>query len=223
MKKANQLVVIFSVFTIGIFGSCHKTENVAEGNDKIKEPPSKSAAVCYENNGRPNNMLTYKEIVGMLTQYDKTRSKVLREVTPGGVEDTRINTYSIKELRDYLAYIEDLCKEKEIELTGINIISSAYPDDYPKKGYANKQTLIYMPVTRINGENATFDPLQSKKGKPVTFKELLAEYDYDWKYDAKEVDVKKEQKAGVFSFDLESDKESSGSNRGQVTPPPYYN
>lgn len=220
MKKTNYFLATTLVAMIALFSACQ--QQTKKDSDKSTKPlPVETAAVCYENNGRPGNMLTYKEIVGMLTQYDKTRTDILKKVTPDNVEDTRINTYDIKQLRDYLAYIEDLCKEKNIELTAINVISSAYPENYVKKEYANKQTLIYMPVTKINGENVTFDPLQSKKGQPATFKQLLADYNYDWKYDARKIEVTKTQKAGIFSLGLQEDKESSGANRNTMIPPPY--
>ncbi len=84
----------------------------------------------------------------MLEAYDKTRKEVLKEAL--GFEDTRVNTYPIESLREYLGYMENLAAEKNIPLTGINIISAAYPKyDGKDPGYQN---LIFMPTTTFKGE-----------------------------------------------------------------------
>ena len=173
--------------------------------------------------GRPKNMLKYGKIVKLLREYDKTRKPVLRNAL--GFEDTRVNVYPLKELYEYLGYIDSICKKKKIKFEGINIISGAYSKkgDGSTPGY---QTLIFMPSTTINGEHfVAFDPLRSKKGKPKTFKELLKKKGYHWGYDNSKIkreegDIQKNKKS-VSEDETQQDVESSGSNR-LSTIPPYH-
>ena len=134
-----------------------------------------------------------------------------------GFEDTRVNTYPIEKLKNYLGYIENLCVQKNIPLTGINIISAAYPDKKSNSKEAGYQTLIFMPTTTIDGEDfVTFDPLKSTKGSPVTFKSILAKKGYKWLYDNSKVS---KNKNGMFLKNLSGDDDSSGSNKLGSIPP----
>lgn len=210
--KTNRLVLFLSIVMIGFLTSCEKKCNC---DDQNFTPPD--GTYCYQNNGKPGNMLKYKEIVAMLKHYDKTRKGVLEKAL--GKEDTRLSTYSIQELKDYLAFIEGVCEEKEIPLTGINIISAAYPKTY-EGVEANYQTIIFMPTTTIDGKNTTFDPIKSKKGKPVTFKEMLWKFGYNWPYDgAKDSDPKMMSKKTMQQNNELDDEDSSGSNRLGTKPP----
>ena len=113
-------------------------------------------------------MITYKEIIERLEDYDKTRKPVLEAAL--GYEDARINYYSIETLENYIAYVKQLSKEKGIEFTGINFVAGAYPKDgnYGTPGY---QHIMFMPTANINGNNIGFDPMLSTNEKIVTIKE----------------------------------------------------
>ncbi len=217
MKKINVFKTVIVVFLLSFITSCEKHECKCDCEDWQSQVPE--GIYFYKDNGRPSNAIKYNEIVKMLEAYDETRKEVLKKSL--GFEDTRVNSYPIEQLKDYLGYIEGLCAEKEIELTGINIISAAYPKNYSKSKEAGYQSLIFMPTTTIDGESyVTFDPLKSKKGHPVTFKSILASKGYNWTYDRSKV-AKEEQKAGVITlpnmqggFD-----DSSGSNKLGTSPP----
>lgn len=194
-----------TVVAVASFMSCSqdKTEDV------IAEKTAKTA--------KPQNLLMYKEMVAMLEHYDQTRKPVLEKAL--GYEDTRVNTYPIQQLKDYIGYIENLCAQKNIPLTGVNIISAAYPEKQSGTKEAGYQTLIFMPTTTINGEEfVAFDPLKSNKGVPATFKSILAKRGYNWPYDNSKV-AKEEQKAGVVSLRVTEDEDSSGANRMRPVPP----
>ena len=83
---------------------------------------------CFEYSGRPSQALSYKEVVSMLKHYDDTRVEVLKKANKGN-NDTRENYFPLEDLKAYIAYVEKLSKDKKIKITGINIISAAYPDD----------------------------------------------------------------------------------------------
>lgn len=180
--------------------------------------------------GRPGQTLSYQEVVSMLYHYDTTREQVLK--TALGKEDTRENFYPLDDLKAYIAYIEKLAGEKDIEVTGINIIAAAYPDDKNKYGKKNNyQTIILMPATTINGkERISFDPLYSDKGTPKRFDEILKEYGYLYRKSAnsgaennaaKKMFMLKSNAASVENSTQSSteDRQSVAANRTQVTPP----
>lgn len=126
-------------------------------------------------------LLDYEEIVPMLQQYDSIKRN---ELMVDGDFDTRESHFKIDELKAYIKHIEDLSKEKNIEITGINIIFAAYPDNHPKR---NRQTLIFVPATRIGGEdNISFDPLLSKDRKPKPFADILSKFNYKLTYTIRE-------------------------------------
>ncbi len=217
MKKTNLLQLLIIVFAMSFITSCEKHKCKCEHENENWEDQIPEGTFCYADQGRPTNMIKYKEIVDMLEEYDNTRKEVLKNAL--GFEDTRINTYPVQQLKDYLGYIENLCAQKSIPLTGINIISAAYPKNYsvnPKE--AGYQTLIFMPTTTIDGEAfVTFDPLKSKKGVPTTFKSILAKRGYNWPYD-NSITPKNKEKAGM-NINLQQNDDSSGSNRTHTTPP----
>lgn len=214
MKKTYLLQLLIIVLTTSLIISCEKHKCKCDHENWEAQIPE--GTFCYVDKGRPTNMIKYNEIVKMLEAYDNTRKNVLKSAL--GFEDTRISTYPVQQLKDYLGYVEALCAQKSIPLTGINIISAAYPKaNSGASKEAGYQTLIFMPTTTIDGEGfVTFDPLKSKKGMPATFKSLLAKRGYTWPYDNSEIS-KEEQKAGIMNLEGE---ESSGSNKlGSV--PPY--
>lgn len=212
MKPIKKFMYAFFACSLFLVTGCKK-EDKTEG-DKF----------YYSYQGRPDITLTYKEVISMLQEYDETRSETLHAVN--GTEDTRVNFIRIEDLKAYLAYVEKLSKDKDIKLTGINIISAAYPDNQKRYGEKRKyQTVILMPTTKVNGrEDVSFEPLRSGVKKPMTFSDILKEYKYgEWKYDIQ----KKQNKASFFSFpfldlfETEYDDTglSSAANRMKPSPP----
>ena len=181
---------------------------------KIRDAKTKDIS-CFEFSGRPSQALTYKEVVSMLRHYDNTRVEALKK-TNKGKEDTRENFYALEDLKAYIAYVEKLSKDRKIKITGINIISAAYPDDtstYSEK--ANHQTLIFMPATNIGDKkNVSFDPLHSKKGKPKRFEEILKKFNYFYRQASPK--MKMSLKSNNIVGD---DMESSAANRTHISPP----
>lgn len=216
MKKTvllKLLVVVYAIAFILFMTSCEKHE--CKRSHEKSEHKVIEGTFNYTDKGRPTNMIKYNEIVNMLEAYDSTRKFVLEKSL--GFEDTRVNTYPIEELKNYLGYIENLCVQKNIPLTGINIISAAYPNKKSNSKEAGYQTLIFMPTTTIDGEYfVTFDPLKSVKGNPITFKSILAKKGYKWLYDNSKVSKNKET---IVEKSFQENEISSGSNRLASRPP----
>tara|TARA_R110002049_G_scaffold2846_13_gene23192 strand:+ start:899 stop:1555 length:657 start_codon:yes stop_codon:yes gene_type:complete len=217
MKIFNQISTLF-IFSILLFSSC-KTESKSEEEHKSSNLVSKEHKI---DDSRPDNAITYKEMASMFHQYDIGQKPILdayRKDFSGDKEDVASisHFYEIKQLKQYIAYLERLSKEKDIELTGIRIFSAAYPKDYkPEKGINGRHSLILMPTANIKGKNVAYEPLYSKKGNPIPFTEFLD------KFSSKE--TKQVMRASFLSFltqqdDNDDDLLSSGANRAKVYPP----
>ncbi|TCP25028.1 hypothetical protein EV195_10459 [Tenacibaculum skagerrakense] len=206
--KAIKIVALAMVVTVVSFIGCQKDEDAVNPNVEVSSAE------------RPYNALMYKDMIGMLEHYDKTRKPVLENAL--GFEDTRINHYSIETLENYIKYVKQLSKEKGIEFTGINFVSVAYPKN-TGHGVPNYQNIMLMPTTNINAKNIAFDPVQSSKEEVVTMKEMFAHYGYNWVYDSKEdyegrKVVSKRLQENFMKRRSTEDLESSSSNYGHLSP-----
>ncbi len=175
---------------------------------------------------KPKTLLTYWEIVSMLHEYDKTRFEIL--VNGLGFEDTRINTFDFYELKNYLAYMEEEAKKKNIQLKGVSFIKGVYTEENaPKPEYVNYENLLYTPTTIINGQEVEIDVLSSTKDNIVTLKSKLEKFNYEWRYDNKEnfklKSSKKLEKKALKSIMMNddgfSDEESGLANKTHLSPP----
>ncbi|TCP25029.1 hypothetical protein EV195_10460 [Tenacibaculum skagerrakense] len=175
---------------------------------------------------KPKTLLTYKEIVTMLHEYDRTRFELL--VNGLGFEDTRINTFDFYELKNYMNYMEKEAKEKGIKLKGISFIKGVYSEENaPKDEFINYENLLYTPTAIVNGEEVEIDVLNSTKDNIVTLRSKLKEYNYEWRYDNKEnfklksskkEEVKTSFKA-IMMRDGFTEEESGLGNKTHLSPP----
>ncbi len=196
---------LFTLLTVLLFLSCGTKDSAKKATENTVK--------------RPTQALTYNELVPMLKYYDAKKRDTLRRTTLDGGNDTRVNFYKLEDLKAYIAYVEYLAQKKDIEITGINIISAAYPQDvkYGKKqGY---QTLIFMPATTIgNKENVSFDPLYSDVKKPKMFAEILySKFNYSFRGYPLNKQRSVMKKTTVMQGPGELD--SSGANRTHISPP----
>ena len=170
-----------------------------------------------QNSKRPSQAITYQEMSSMFKEYDNGQRLVLNDyISKKSKGKDTIATisqfYSLSELKQYISYIERLSKEKEIELTGVRIFTSAYPSDYKIKEYQNRVSFILAPTTNIGvRKNIAYEPLKSGIKRPVSMKSILDKY-------ADET-TRSVNRASVFTFNLMAGDNSSALNRGQTNPP----
>jgi hypothetical protein len=170
-----------------------------------------------QNSERPSQAITYPEMASMFKEYDNGQRIALNNYITIKTEgkdniETISQFFSLSEIKQYIAYIERLSKEKEINLTGIRIFTSAYPSDYKIKEYQNRVCFILAPTTNIGDQlNIAFEPLESVKMKPVSMKSILDKY-------ADETS-RTINRASFFSLNLWQDNPSSALNRGNIYPP----
>jgi hypothetical protein len=189
--------------------SCESEKQDNEGEDNGSEEI---------NDSRPSNAITYKEMASMFHQYDVGQKPVLdkyrQEFTNDAKELESISHYyEINQLKQYIAYLERLSKEKNITLTGIRIFSAAYPKDYADELLRGRHTLIFMPTADTNEKkNVAYEPLYSKNGEAIPFTEFLDQYSSD--------ETKQVVRASFLPFMAsQQDLLSSGANKLKPTPP----
>lgn len=177
-----------------------------------------TSQVTEVDSSRPSNTITYKEMASMFHQYDVGQKPVLdqyrKEFTGDANEIESISHYyEINQLKQYIAYIERLSKEKDIELTGVRIFTAAYPKDYSDKLLRGRQTLIFMPTADTKEKkNVAYEPLYSNKGEAIPFTKFLDQFS------SKE--TKQVVRASFLPFiGAQEDLKSSGANRLKPTPP----
>ena len=188
----------------------------SESNPKINAEENVNSS-CYPNSDRPTQAISYQEMASMFKEYDNGQKNVLDEyITKKSKGKDTVATisqfFSIDELKQYIAYVEKLSKEKEIELTGIKIFTAAYPSDYKIKEYQNRVSFILAPTTNIGDKkNIAYEPLKSGIKKPVSMQSILNKY-------ASET-TRNVNRASIFSLNLRQEDPSSGLNRGELGPP----
>jgi|TARA_R100000789_G_scaffold29132_1_gene32606 hypothetical protein len=166
----NQLTKIFAIFSLVFFLFSCTTECTHKEN---------SASSCYPDNNEPLQIITYKEMAEMMGAFDngskKELNKYLKKVSKGKDSiSTVYNWYKLDDLKQYIAYIERISKEKGIPVTGFRIYPSQYPKKYKDKKLQNRNTLIFTPTTTVDGRDDTaFEPLYSKKNSPLLVSDLL--------------------------------------------------
>ncbi len=157
-------------------------------------------------------------MASMFHQYDIGQKPVLdqyrKELTGNAKEIESVSHYyDINQLKQYIAYIERLSKEKDITLTGVRIFSAAYPNDYSDKLLRGRQTLIFMPTADTKEKkNVAYEPLYSNKGEAIPFTKFLDQFS------SKE--TQQVVRASFLPFiGGQEDFKSSGANRLKPTPP----
>ena len=159
------ILVLFSI----LFYSC----NTTNCNHQLE---NKS---CYPNDSLPSQVITYSEMINMMDAYDngakKELNKYLKKVSKGKDSvSTKYSWYKLEDLKQYIAYVERISKEKDITLTGFRIIPSSYPKDHKNPKLRNRTTLIFTPTTVVNNKmDVAFEPLYSKKGEPTLVEDYL--------------------------------------------------
>ncbi|MDD7915084.1 hypothetical protein [Polaribacter ponticola] len=170
LKTLNYFAIVLCSF---LFFSCNSNCNHKE----IKYENEKLS--CYPNSNKPSQVITYLEMAEMMDSYDngvkKEMNKYLKKVSNGKkTTSTDYNWYKLDDLKQYIAYIERISKEKDIPVTGFRIIPTSYPKNYSNKELRNRVTIIFTPTTIIDGKyDAAFEPLYSEKGNPVSVSKYL--------------------------------------------------
>ena len=202
-SQPTKLILLFSLSLF--FFSCGSDCNHTEDLDKS----------CYPNSKKPSQVITYYEMAQMMDAYEKGAKKELNKYMKkvSGDKDsisTNYNWYKLEDLKQYIAYVERISKEKNIPLTGFRIYPTQYPKNYRTKELRNRNTIIFTPTTVIdNIPNVAFEPLYSEKGRPVEISKFL-----------EQARAKRVNEASLFSFATNTqDLESSSANRIPPTPP----
>ena len=159
----------FSVFFfLLVFISCKETNS-----------NSNHSSTCYPNDSRPLQAISYEEMAEMMDAFDtgskKELDKYMKKISNGkDTISTIYNWYKLEDLKQYIAYIEKISKEKGIPVTGFRIYPSEYPLNFSNQKLKGRNTLIFTPTTTVDGkDDVAFEPLYSETGKPALVSEFL--------------------------------------------------
>ncbi len=174
-----------------------------------------TSSSCYPNHSRPSQAISYEEMAAMMDAFDngskKELDKYMKRISKGKDSISTIyNWYKLEDLKQYIAYIEKISKEKGIPVTGFRIYPSEYPENYTNQKLKGRQTLIFTPTTTFNGkDDVAFEPLYSETGKPALISEFL------------EKARMKMSKSGSYLKSVDTTSILSSSANRIVTAPPY--
>ncbi len=213
LKALALLTILFALYSYK--SECNHTHDFPKQKTEIAIVDSLS---CYPNNDRPSQVLTYPEMAAMFDEYNRGARRVLdaymKKATNGKeTRSTVYNWYRIEDLKQYIAYIEKISKEKQIPVTGFRIYPTSYPKNYKDEVLRSRQTIILTPTTTIAGrDDAAFEPLYSGVGKPIGIQKFL-----------NAARKKRIKKASFFPFQQQQEQDkfllSSSANRANTTPP----
>lgn len=211
LKVLALLTIMFALYSCKPGECTHNHEVQKKDNFGITQ----DSLSCYPNSERPTLALTYREMADMFYEYDSGARRVLdqymKKITNGKeTRSTVYNWYKIDDLKQYIAYIERISKEKKIPVTGFRIYPTSYPQNHKDEVLRGRQTIILTPTTTMNGrDDAAFEPLYSGVNKPVGIQQFL-----------NEARNKKVKKAMIFPFlQQEENRLSSSANRANTAPP----
>lgn len=202
MKFINLSILLLVI----LFFSCNETKN----------NPSKDSlnSNCYPNDSRPAQTISYEEMADLMNAFEQGAKKELdkytKQISKGKDSiSTVYNWYKLDDLKQYIAYIEKISKEKGIPVTGIRIYPSEYPSNYSNQKLRGRQTLIFTPTTSVNGkDDVAFEPLYSEIAKPALTSEFL-----------EKVRMKKSKSGSYLKSKDTTTIQSSSANRIQTSPP----
>ena len=109
---------------------------------------------CEPDVEAPQQSISIQEADRLEELYKETRSGVLEQAL--GFEDTRDFWFSLDELKQYLAFVEQEAKKQGKNNLGIRVYLGAYPrqGNNPNPGYA---TVFFVPTEQVealpNGAN----------------------------------------------------------------------
>ena len=153
MKSITKTVFLF-LTCLFVFSSCCEKQNSDE---------PKQITITYERAAqlqknyietRANFLNAYLD---SSNHFEKDKRKGL---TANGeeskiIEDTRDVTFSIEDLKQYIAYVEKIAKEKDLKGLGLRFYFGAYSknDTTPNIKYPGYTTLFFMPTHQVESKN----------------------------------------------------------------------
>lgn len=119
----------------------------------------------------PTNLISIGEAKEQLEKFQKAH--------PGyeGDEYALRCWISLADLENYLNYVKEESKKKNIDVNGLEFIFTQYKAGEPNRANLGNNdyelTFMYAPTCQEGTKNVAFDPLRSKEGEPAKLSDLL--------------------------------------------------
>lgn len=207
LKKPVHLLFIFLLV---ILISCKEMPK-ENGTDYPSSEPTKEMLA---------HIIPTGKAIDMHRNYAGERIALLRDTLKGkygdDFEDTRKLWLSLKELKNYIAYMEKRSKEQNITPDGLLFYLGVYNED---DKYKNQQTFFIAPTTKENSETSGYT-LESRDGQTqVVFLKNIMKRNNDPTHVQEQGDT---QRAGFF-LNLQEDDKGLLYNNTQNSPPANLN
>ncbi len=110
-------------------------------------------------------LITYEQAEVLFDEYSNTNYKLINEVRPNDLPDSRSYWYSLEDLENYLNYVKTMGRKKGYKNLGIRIYLGKYPkgekiSPKQKDGSQGYQTIFMIPTAEVvleNSERATVE------------------------------------------------------------------
>lgn len=120
--------------------------------ERSKEENELNDEIEYDNNGQnenENEVKKSKERAGFTENMSREKKN------DSLIEDTRDVTFSIDDLKQYIAYVEKIANKKGLKGLGLRFYFGAYPknDPTPNIKYPGYTTLFFMPTHQVESDS----------------------------------------------------------------------
>ncbi len=216
-----KIKIIFGVIALSstIFISCNDQKKSPEPLEPVKVKP-------------PKQIISINEAKSVYDNYTKKRAELI-ENTEAPLEDgsrfiaSRFGDYSIEDMKNYIAYVEQEAKEAGVKVETLRFYFSTYPDkkefpDREKIEHPRQNSFFIVPTIKKDSINYAFYIKNLGDGK----KEAALIRDYPGIMDNKigSSNTSNKSYASIvpnFNLNAYSDDESLIMNKTTMGPPPY--
>lgn len=164
-------IVKTSALTLLMMVACEKagmTNNQQETDKNASATPLTSSTPST----KPNVLISLQSAKNQLGKYQNAHPGV------NGDEYALRTWISLQDLEQYIAFVKEISKDKNITVNGIDIIYTQKIAGAPGLPNPNNSqyglTLMMAPTYKDGTHNTAFDPVASKYGEPAKLSDLLA-------------------------------------------------
>ena len=216
MKNYRKVAITF-------FGSLFLFMSACQEGPK-KDEPRTPEQPQEEKISPPEGIISLEESKSLYDNYTKHRMDMIQQYEAerqpdGKFEAARFSSFTYKDIKQYMAYVEQEAKEANVEISSLRIYFANYPDkerfpDGKKVVHPRQNSIFIVPTMLVDGEEYGF--YIGSGGKAKLIKDAVG---------AKSMGQKADQGDKAYaSFAptlFQDDDKSLNLNHGNSGPPPF--
>lgn len=162
-------ILMMALLTTLLFNCNSAGSNPSSNENSAPLSLAESAKISSE----PANLISLDDARKQLNYYKAAHPGV------NGDEYALRTWLSIEQLENYIAFVKEESKKKNITVNGIEFIFTQHKEGKPFAANLNNAeyelTFMYAPTYEGQQKHIAFDPLRSEDGKPADLSELLSQ------------------------------------------------